>query len=122
MLRKWPTSVAPPVELSNTLLESCLIECGLCSDLLDPTETEAMSFPGCSHTICDKCSTLTVPHENQLKFCPVCRETNGPSNAIEQTNGRFPEGTKNIGQSAKVHALVQDLRSQPDGYSEPEKR
>lgn len=123
-LRECP----PADEAPNTPPEISLVECCLCSDLIDPTETDAVSFPRCSHAIYDKCSMLSVPYTNQFRSngpcCPICAETNRSSHVMGPTDIMWQkEGMTDIRQSAKVQALMENLRqSRPDGCSKPEKR
>lgn len=119
----------PPVdEALDTPPEICLVECGLCSELIDPAETDVVSFPRCSHTICNKCSTLSVSDSNKFQHngpcCPICAETNRLSHVMEQTDITLQkEGMVNVRQSAKVQALMENLRqSKSEGFSQPEKR
>lgn len=71
---------------------------------------------------------LSVPDANQFQHhgpcCPICAETTRSSHVIEQSDFMLQEeGETDIRQSAKVQALMENLRqTQSEGRGKPEKR
>lgn len=116
------------LSVPNMLNASCVVECDLCNDSIDTTETETAFFTGCSHSICNRCSMLYEPYPIQPQgvesFCPICTEVDeNPSPVTEQLNQGWMDGMTNNGPSSKVKALIGNLQDyQKESRGEPAKR